>query len=218
MEEKDLTNAVIDKTDALIARHREIRPAVFPTPPEAITPPQPLPVLNKKVSPEEAARLLSEQDGNQLESSLIEPQIEPKLSITRAETTFSPVARQNEGLTSSTSVNTETIAFPVSAAISKSEKALSETAVQGVQPLNATLKEEVVDVRSADSANLTSCAINIEAVINAIAPELANLVTELTKEVSSSVIRQMAPKVREIVEKRSRELVSEAISKANAEK
>ena len=62
MEEKDLTQALFDKTDALIAKHRQPKPAVFPTPLDAVMPTPPLPVLSNKVSPEDAARLLAENE------------------------------------------------------------------------------------------------------------------------------------------------------------
>ena len=218
MEEKDLTRSLFDKTDALIARHRQAKPAVFPTPPEAVSSPDVFPVLTRKVSPEEAARLVAETQTGKSRHAVTEPALPPfcKADDTKAEKKTS-TGEQELASSSSMASQGEAAALPsrgvatlrlesVTAADHASESAAtSESRIMagGASPTCSNVSE-----------NMPAISLQASAMADAIAPELADLVAELAREVAGTVIRQMTPRIRDIVEKRSRELIMEALEKA----
>ena len=200
MNGEDSTKALMEKTDALIARHRDTQaaqPAVSVSE-GAADQAELLPTLTRKLSPDQAFELIKQsalqaaQETQAMQKSV--DQDAPR--IPNIDEVDPWEDNDNEG--SATTQATPVLEYSNSVA----ESFFKTSTVS--EPLTSE-PDDTGQIANIDANSLAE----------KVAPELAQLVTELTKEVSMTVFRQMQPGLQAIIENRIRAVIEDAISQTN---
>ena len=213
MNDEDSTSALLQKTDAFIAKHRQPRETEPSISEGTSSDAEVLPTLTQKLSSEEASALIKQsalqaaQENADMQKAVDEDA--PKIP-SMAEIDPWDDSENISNTSSSTQVSEG--GDPAAENLLKPIGVLEPAPqfIEAVEVMPNAISRAGTDLGAGSVAQIDAAEL-----AKVVSPELAQLVSELTKEVSSAVFRQMLPGLQAIIENRIRAVVEDAVKQAS---